>query len=309
MYEGADETADNAWSSAIIAEGINGEADGIAILMEGGPSTGRKLRLFPRVFEAKLVGAKIEELDETELSPPSGSVEAEEGIMVSPNSPKNEEFAGTAPAVRIVGSVMADRVTLILGRTGCGGPMSELVWIRGGGSECRLADAEAAIEVFSALSDLRRFMDILRRKPHLPVFVDVLGGKPADREGAGGDISWSLLLLSAGVARRPSLTPRLPKRDAELTVLTEDPTSGLSRGLLPKTLKMGLTIELLFSGLCVKSDPAERILRKPREGGSGRGESSSGGARGCIIDCACSIGAELGWSSAMGPRPDIWCID
>ena len=264
--------------------GMNGDAEGIAMLIKGGPSTGKKLRLFPRFCDVTAFVAKMDEDDGSAFRPPRGSVDAEVGILASPNSP----IVGVAamPVVRNVGSVMADLVTLILGRSGWAGPMSELECIKGGGSECKLADAEAASVALSGLSAFNRFIDILRKKPHLPVLVEVLDGRPADRGAGGEDSSISLWWFIALAARRPSFAPRLPNRDVEVGMVMEDADSGLSRAcdLFPKTLNIGLTIEVL-SGERFKSEPADRIFRNPRGGGRGNGSSSSSsiGARGCDI--------------------------
>lgn len=64
-----------------------------------------------------------------------------------------------------------------------------MAWTRGGGSELRFAEAEAASVAFSIFSDLspfRRFMDILRKKPHLLGLVEVEAVKP-DRPAVGGE--------------------------------------------------------------------------------------------------------------------------
>ena len=161
--------------------------------------------------------------------------------------------------------------------------MSELACSNGGGKEWRLAEAEAAMEVFSDLSDLSLFIDILRRKPHFPVLVDVPCCKPADREADGGESSRSAWLFMALAIRRPSFAPTLPEREPKDLMLTDGPLSGLNRVcvLEPKTLRIGLAVKLV-PGLDVNSDPADLIFRNPFEGGSGRGEPSSAEANDCI---------------------------
>ena len=63
--------------------------------------------------------------------------------------------------------------------------MSEFAWVRGGGKDLRFAEADATMVLFSGFN---RFIDILRRNPHLPDLVDVLVVKPG-RVGGGGDSS------------------------------------------------------------------------------------------------------------------------
>lgn len=168
---------------------MKGEVEGIAILIEGGPSTGKKLLLSPRLAENPPVPPNIElEGGSPDNGAPRGSVEGETGILDWPNS------LMSPPSALRVGKVMADREMLILGRMAEGGPISDTVCNNGGGSDFRLAEAEAASVAFSTFSDLSplsRFIDILRKNPHLPVLVEVLAERLLFRGAAGGESSWS----------------------------------------------------------------------------------------------------------------------
>jgi hypothetical protein len=171
-------------SSNMVVVGMKGDVEGIAMLMEGGPSTGRKLLLFPRFAEKPPVLPNIEAAEgRLEMGAPSGKVVGE----VKTPWPNSD----VSPSkTRRVGNVIAERVMLILGRAASGGPMSDAEWSKGGGSDMRLAEAEAAKVALSCLSPLSRFIDIFRKKPHLPPLFDVLVESESLRT-AGGERSES----------------------------------------------------------------------------------------------------------------------
>ena len=165
---------------------MNGVVEGMDILIEGGPSRGRKLLRLPRVFDRPVT---LPCMEVTEGKPLIGSVDAELGIFVElrPNSDTSDVIAF------LVGKVIADRVLLIPGRIGKVGTGSELVWFSGGGIDLRFAEAEAVI--VAPLSALIMFIDIFRRKPHLPGLADVL----ATMRGVSRRFDWIGETFSASV--------------------------------------------------------------------------------------------------------------
>jgi hypothetical protein len=151
--------------SNIPEEGMKGDIEGIEMLIEGGPSTGRKLLLLPRIIDDLLALLCIKFADGRLAM---GIVDAELGNLVIgwPNSLTSD------PMAFLVGSVMADLVEVTPGRGVNKGTGSELVWFSGGGMSLRFAEAEAVR--LGPLSALSLFIDIFRRKPHLPDLVDAL---------------------------------------------------------------------------------------------------------------------------------------
>jgi hypothetical protein len=90
---------------------MNGEVGGMAMLIDGGVSTGKKLLRFPLLGRLPPVPSKIDPLEGRVLrGDAKGKVDAEEGILDCPNSLISDSI------VLRVGSVIAVRDMLILGR-------------------------------------------------------------------------------------------------------------------------------------------------------------------------------------------------
>lgn len=164
------------WSSNSAVLCMNGEVDGMEMLIDGTSSTGKKLLGLP-FFTPELALARGELLDG---SPADMGIVDDDGVNVDwPNS-----VASLIPAF-LTGKVIADRLTLMIGRIGAG-PTSECACTNGGGMVLRLAEADEASDDALFLSDdLSRCIDIFRRNPHFPVFDDELAVRRLDGPGEG----------------------------------------------------------------------------------------------------------------------------
>ena len=251
-------------SSKIGTGGMKGEVDGIAMLREGGPSTGRKLLLLPRFVAAPPPLPKREVGKGKGLTdPPRGNVDEDVAVVLRPRLPAS--FAGTS---FLVGRVIAERVAFMGGRTGRPGTKSVRAWGSEGGSSLRLAEADAANDVLSDFSDFspfNRLIDILRRKPHLLVFVEALVVRETDLGCGGGEKSLSRATFPTILAARlRSRTPRFPNRlgadglgeSSRLNSASRDGEFGLSKA------SVGPAVSECSSLLIPVKVPADRIFRR-----------------------------------------------